>query len=154
MDGSAPASTAVAVGGAVAYGGALNIVPSGAFSLGQQFTLFSGSNTTNASNFAGISGSPGSGLAFSFANGVLSVVPAGPGGPATITNSYDAGTHILSLSWPAGQGWRLVSQTNNLSTGLNPNPSAWNTVPGYTDGSYSITIDPTKPTLFYRLVNP
>jgi hypothetical protein len=50
--------------------------------------------------------------------------------------------------------WRLVSQTNSLSAGLNANSANWGTVPGYTDGSYSITIDPTKPTVFYRLVYP
>ena len=83
---------------------------------------------------------------------VLNVTQVPVTGPVTITNSFNGST--LTLTWPAGQGWRLVSQTNSLSTGLNPNPSAWNTVPGYTDGSYSVTADPAKPTVFYRLVNP
>ena len=83
---------------------------------------------------------------------VLNVTQVPVTGPVTITNSFRGGT--LTLSWPVGQGWRLVSQTNSLSTGLNPNPSAWGTVPGYTDGSYSAAIDPAKPTVFYRLVNP
>lgn len=83
---------------------------------------------------------------------VLNVSQVPVAGPVTITNSFSGNT--LTLTWPAGQGWRLVSQTNSLSTGLNPNPNAWSTVPGYTDGSYSITTDPAKPTVFYRLVNP
>ena len=74
----------------------------------------------------------------------------GPTGSGTITNRISGGT--LTLTWPAGQQWRLVSQTNSLSTGLTS--SGWNTVPGGGDGSNSITINPAQPTVFYRLVNP
>jgi hypothetical protein len=84
--------------------------------------------------------------------GTLTVNGTGPSGPGTITNSVSGNT--LTLTWPAGQGWRLVGQTNNLSTGLKPNPSAWFTVPGGTDGSISITINHTNPTVFYRLIAP
>jgi hypothetical protein len=84
-------------------------------------------------------------------NGYLLVVP-GPSGPAHLTNSVSGTT--LSLSWPAGQGWRLVNQTNSLSAGLNPNPAAWSSVPGAGDGSATITIDPSKPAVFYKLVYP
>ena len=38
----------------------LSATHSGTFTLGQTFTLFSGTGATNASNFAGIEGSPGS----------------------------------------------------------------------------------------------
>ena len=71
---------------------------------------------------------------------------------ATITNSLSGNT--LSLTWPAGQGWRLVSQTNTPSAGLNPSPAAWSTVPGTTDGSYSVTVDASNGSVFYRLANP
>jgi hypothetical protein len=71
---------------------------------------------------------------------------------APITNRLNG--HMLNLTWPSGQGWRLVSQTNRLSAGLNPNPAAWGTVPGYTDGNYGVTLNPTNPAMFYRLVNP
>jgi hypothetical protein len=80
------------------------------------------------------------------------VLASGPTGPGTITNSISGST--LTLTWPAGQGWRLVSQTNSLSTGLNANSSAWSNVPGVSDGSATITIDPTQPTIFYRLIYP
>jgi fibronectin-binding autotransporter adhesin len=149
VNGSTLANSSVAAGGVVTYGGLLNLVPSGTFTNGQKFQLFSGAGATNASNFAGIAGSPGSGLAFSFTNGVLSVVAGGPSGPAPITSSYSGG--VLSLSWPAGQGWRLQMQTNSLSAGLNTN---W---VYQTDGSVSstnITVDATKPTAFYRLTYP
>ena len=84
-------------------------------------------------------------------SGYLLVKP-GPSGPAHLTTSV-SGT-ASSLSWPAGQGWRLVSQTNSLSTGLNPNPAAWSSVPGAGNGSATITIDPSKPAVFYQLVYP
>jgi fibronectin-binding autotransporter adhesin len=84
-------------------------------------------------------------------SGYLLVLP-GPSAPAHLTNSIAGST--LSLSWPAGMGWRLVCQTNSLSIGLNPNPAAWTTVPVLTDGSASLTVDPSRPSVFYRLVYP
>jgi autotransporter-associated beta strand protein len=81
-------------------------------------------------------------------NGYLRVI-SGPSGPAYITNSVSGS--YLSLSWQAGQGWRLQVQTNSLTTGLGTN---WFYV---TDGSVSSTnimIDATKPTVFYRLTYP
>ena len=149
VNGTTLAISSVTTGAGVTYGGVLNIVTNGTFTAGQQFVLFSGTGATNASNFASIAGSPGSGLLFSFTNGVVSVV-AGPSGPGTITNSISGNS--LHLAWPAGQGWRLEAQTNSLSTGLRT--TGWGTVSGTADGSYSVTIDPAKPTVFYRLVYP
>ena len=82
-------------------------------------------------------------------SGYLLVQSSGPTLPGIITNSLSGNT--LSLTWPAGQGWRLIGQTNGLTTGLGTN---WGTVTGGSDGSISITIDPNKPTVFYRLVYP
>ena len=113
VNGSTPANNRVALGAAVTYGGVLNIVPSGTFTNGQTFTLFSGAGAANASNFGSIAGSPGAGKAFGFTNGVLAVVSAGPSGPAVLTNHVGDG--VLSLSWPAGQGWRLQYQTDALT---------------------------------------
>ena len=84
--------------------------------------------------------------------GTLTVNGAGPSGPGTITNSVSG--NVLTLTWPAGQTWRLVGQTNSLSAGLNPSPGAWFTVPGGIDGSNSITINPANGTVFYKLVSP
>jgi hypothetical protein len=149
VNGTTPTNDLVVLGAAVTYGGVLKIVPTGSFTIGQTFTLFSGPGATDPSSFASVESSSGT---FSFTNGVLTVVTApvtGPSGPATLTNSYSAGT--LSLSWPGGQGWRLQQQTNALSTGLSTN---WEYL---TDGSLSstnITVDSTKPTVFYRLTYP
>jgi len=149
VNGSTTAHNAVAVGGDVAYAGVLAIETSGTFANGQSFTLFSGVGATAASNFASILGSPGAGLDFSFANGILSVVPAGPTGPAFISSHLSGGS--LNLTWPAGQGWTLQAQTNSATVGLHTN---WSNVIGASDGSYSITPDQTRPSVFYRLAYP
>jgi hypothetical protein len=60
----------------------------------------------------------------------------------------------LTFTWPSGQNWRLVGQTNSLSTGLNLDTNTWFNVPGGIDGSNSISIDPANPAVFYRLVWP
>jgi fibronectin-binding autotransporter adhesin len=135
----------------VSFGGTLTVTGSGTFVLGDSFKLFSAGSY--AGNFASTNlpgGLPG-GTQWNWnpANGVLSVVNSGPTGPAGLTNSISGST--LTLTWPAGQNWRLVSQTNDLSTGLS---GTWNTVPGVSDGSATITIDPAKPTVFYELVYP
>ena len=149
VNGSTATNDRIQLGAGVAYGGVLHIMPTGTFTNGQAFTLFSGTGVTNASNFSSIAGSPGAGLAFSFTNGVLSVVAApGPGSPATLTNFVSGGA--LHLSWPY-EGWILQCQTNSLSVGLSTN---W--VP-LTDGSVSSTnipIDGTRPGVFYRLAYP
>ena len=76
----------------------------------------------------------------------------GPSGPQPINASYNPSTGQLTLIWTPGLNWRLVSQTNNISTGLSP--TGWSTVSGVSDGSAVIAVDPTQPTVFYRLVYP
>jgi len=73
----------------------------------------------------------------------------GPTGPANLTNSVSGG--VLSLSWPSGQGWKLQMQTNSLSVGLGTN---WVYVTDGSTTSTNITINPAKPTVFYRLAYP
>jgi hypothetical protein len=148
VNGTTPANDAVAAGANVTYGGVLKIAPTGSFTIGQQFQLFSGAGATNTSKFASVQ-STGSGATFSFTNGVLTVLSVGPSGPAQLTNSVSGST--LSLSWPAGQGWRLQMQTNSLTTGLGTN---WVYISDGSISSTNITVDPTKPTVFYRLTYP
>jgi autotransporter-associated beta strand protein len=81
--------------------------------------------------------------------GSLLVQPIGPSGPAHLTNSVSGG--ILSLSWPAGQGWKLQMQTNSASVGLGTN---WVYVTDGTTSSTNITVNPSIPTAFFRLVYP
>jgi autotransporter-associated beta strand protein len=70
---------------------------------------------------------------------------AAPSGPAMLTSSVSGG--VLSLSWPAGQGWLLEYATNLVSTN-------WLPVTDSSVSSTNITIDPTQPSVFYRLVYP
>lgn len=149
VDGSAPTNDVVVLGSTVTYGGALKIVPTGSFTVGQTFTLFSGAGATNPSNFASVTSTGAA--TFSFTNGVLTVVSTGSvtPPPATLTNSLSGS--VLSLSWPAGAGWRLQAQTNALSTGIS---GSWSDVTDSSVSSTNITVDSTQPTVFYRLIYP
>jgi autotransporter-associated beta strand protein len=68
--------------------------------------------------------------------------------PAFLTNAILNGNQLV-LNWPAGQGWTLQIQTNDLVGGLSTN---WSTVilpasvPPYTN-----PINPASPAVFYRL---
>ena len=78
---------------------------------------------------------------------VLTVAPNVNTNPPPIIVSFNGTT--LSLNWPTNSGWTLQAQTNNLSTGIYTN---WVDVAGSTSiTSTNITVDPTKPTVFYRL---
>ncbi len=153
VDGTAATNDTVVLSlGAATYGGVLKIVPTGSFVNGQTFTLVNGTGATNASQFSSLIVSPTvSGTSFTFTNGVLTAVvaPVGPTGPGTITNSFSGGT--LSLSWPAGQGWRLQQQTNSLTTGLGTN---WTYVTDGSSSSTNIPVNSARPAVFYRLTYP
>ena len=149
------AANSVTVNGTLYPNGSVIQITSGTSLAVGTYTLF---------NYSGISGSFNATPVFDVAPAAtasivdtgsqiqLVIVTPGPSGPGTITNSISGST--LSLTWPTGQGWRLVSQTNDLTTGLNPDSSAWFTVPDVSDGSATITVDPTQPTVFYELVYP
>jgi autotransporter-associated beta strand protein len=151
VNGTTSAKDSVAAGASVTYGGVLRVVPTGTFTVGQAFTLFGGAGATSTSQFSSIqSDSPS--VSFTFTNGVLTVASVGGGTPPYLTNSISG--NKLILTWPAGQGYTLLAQTNSLSSGLNTNASAWKPVPGGIDGSNNITVNPANPTVFYKLQNP
>ncbi len=132
----------------VTYGGTLTVTNlSGTLALGDNFTLFTPG--ASASNFSNIVGSPGPGLGYSFANGVLSVVNGIPTTPTNITFSVSG--NVLTLSWPPSyKGWTLQAQTNSLSVGLGTN---WVNVPNSASViSTNITMNPATPAVFYRLM--
>ena len=131
----------------VIYGGTLTVTNlAGTLTTNDTFTLFSPG--ASASNFSSIVGSPGPGLAYSFANGVLSVVVGVANNPTNITARVSGGT--LTLSWPSDHtGWILQSQTNALGVGLSSN---WVDVAGSGASNTNVsTINPTNPAVFYRL---
>lgn len=85
-------------------------------------------------------------------NGTLVIVSTVNSNPTNIVYSVsnNGSANVLSLSWPVDHtGWYLQMQTNSLSTGLSTN---WVDVPGSSAiNSTNIVVDPTKPTVFYRL---
>ena len=66
---------------------------------------------------------------------------------------YGTSGNQLQLAWPADHtGWLLQAQTNTPGVGLSTN---WVTVPGSSSvNSWSITIDSTLGSVFFRLVYP
>jgi autotransporter-associated beta strand protein len=114
---------------------------------GDTFQLFKGAvSGFTATNLPALTGSMywSNNLAV---NGSITVVnPVNPNPP--VMSATCAGG-VLTLSWPANAGWTLQQQTNSLTKGLGTN---WVDVPGSAGmTSTNITIDLTKPTVFYRL---
>jgi autotransporter-associated beta strand protein len=61
----------------------------------------------------------------------------------------------LALSWPTNLGWILQSQTNALNVGLVVNSNAWFDISGSSSvTSTNYTLNPTNPTVFFRLRLP
>jgi autotransporter-associated beta strand protein len=138
----------------VSYGGTLVVTNvAGTLTAGNSFQLFSATAFTN--NFSAVTGVLPSGLGLSFdpSRGVLSVTSINTN-PTNIIAAVTGGN--LSLSWPADHtGWRLLIQTNHLAGGLSANTNDWTTVPGSAStNQVNITIDPTKPGEYYRMVYP
>jgi len=144
-----------AVNSALTVDGTLNVALLGnSFAAGDTFKLYSApAGLTVALTATNLPALPG-GLGWdttNLVNGVLHIIATVNSNPTNITASVSGNT--LTLSWPADHtGWTLECQTNALSTGLNP-AGTWFTVPGSTSvNTESITMDPTKGTVFYRLV--
>lgn len=146
VNGTTPANDSVVLGSSVTYGGVLNIKTNGTFAANEKFVLFSGTGATNTGNFASIAGSPGPNLAFTFTNGVLSVVSVASAPPQL---SFTQTGSTLNFSWTDAT-YKLQSQTNSLATGLAPN--GWSDYPGGgTSPVNGVTVDPKQPTVFFRL---
>ena len=150
-------SSKLVAGGSIGLGGTLTINNGGpAFAVGNSFTLLSAGTITGS--FASISpATPGAGLAWNttgLATGVLSVVSGVASNPTNI--SYTLTGTTLSLTWPTDHlGWILQSQTNAATVGLIVNSNAWTDVAGSASStSATITVDSTKPTVFFRLRQP
>lgn len=129
------------------YGGTLTVNNlAGTLAAGQSYTLFSA--TTHTGTFASFSpANPNNdtALAWSFANGVLSVVNATVAQP-TLNVSQTGNT--LTFNWTGS--FKLQSQTNSLSTGLSNN---WSDYPGGATSPVNITINPANGSVFFRLID-
>ena len=146
----------VALGSAAAnYGGTLVVsnitTDANTLAAGDTFTLFSAGS--HAGIFTSIVGSPGSGLGYTFTNGVLTVVTTLNPNPPVMQFSVSGGS--LYLSWPTNAGWLLQRQTNNLAGGISSTPADWETLAATASTtSTNFLVDPAKPTEFYRMIKP
>jgi len=87
-------------------------------------------------------------------NGTLAVVSLISTVPTNIVWSL-TGTNLV-LAWPADHlGWRLLVQTNNLSSGVSLNTNDWAVILNSAGtNQVSLPIDPTQTDEFFRLVYP
>ena len=152
--GSAQADKIEVTGGSpINYGGSLVVSNVGAPLLaGDSFTLFTAA--THNGSFDSIVGSPGAGLAYSFTNGVLSVVSTVASDPTNITASLssDLSGNTLTLAWPSSHlGWLLQSQTNNVDGSLTNDPAAWFDRPGSTLVNLLSITNPSDLAVYFRM---
>ena len=141
------------------YGGTIVISNVGAQALtnGTILPLFSAASYTPGSVV--VQPSPGFGLrwdtSYLAVNGTLRVTTVSTT-PVPIVSSVSGGGTTLDLSWPLDHtGWRLQTQTNNLSVGLTMASNTWHDVPGSTaTNAVSIPISKLNPTVFFRLLHP
>jgi autotransporter-associated beta strand protein len=134
------------------YGGTLVLRNlAGNLAANDSFTLFQAFSYNGAFSSV-VSDTPGQTVTWDLSqlavNGTVKVVTAVPA-PPTITPVVSGGN--LTLAWPANQtGWTLQEQINPVTVGISTN---WVTVPGSTTtNQMTLPIDPTKGTVFFRLV--
>jgi fibronectin-binding autotransporter adhesin len=129
--------------GSITYGGTLNLVNlGGPLSPGASFKLF------NASGYLGSFSNlnpptPGAGQTWDLTelnNGVIKV--AGTSGPKL---NFGVTNGVITMSWPAG--YKLIWQTNALTTGLSTN---WVDYPN-TSNPININVTPSIPSAFFGL---
>jgi hypothetical protein len=135
------------------YGGTLTINNlSGTLAAPDSFTLFSAATHSGSiTNFS--PATPGTGLTWSFTNGVLSVVSVSMVNTNSTNIVYSVSGPNEIICWPTDHiGWRLQVQTNTLAVGLSTN---WVdvAVPGG-NSCYTNTLNPVNQSVFYRMVYP
>jgi autotransporter-associated beta strand protein len=137
------------------YCGTLTVITNAntsALASGDSFPLFSAASFSGHFTATNLPALP-TGLKWNWnsAIGALSVVTAVNPNPTNIVFSVTG--NEMTLTWPADHtGWTLQCQTNVMTVGLNVNSNAWFNVPGSTGVNTNyITIDPTQPTVFYRM---
>ena len=150
-----PANSSVSVANKVTFGGTLSLVLNGRAPVATDtFKLFTAATYEGA--FTSIfPSSPGAGLTWNTStlttDGTLRILSNVNTAPAPV--SFVVNGNQIDLSWPADRtGWRLEAQTNSVQVGLSSN---WVTVTGsHTNNHFTVPINPTNGSVFYRLVYP
>jgi fibronectin-binding autotransporter adhesin len=135
----------VVVATMINYGGTLTVNDlGGGLVAGDSFTIVTAGSHTG--DFTSIVGSPGPGLGWQFnpITGVLSVISVVVNPPTLL---YSLTGNTLTLSWTE-PGYKLIGQTNSLSTGLGAN---WGDVPGGNTSPVNIEIDPANGAAYFGL---
>ncbi|HLX94105.1 MAG TPA: autotransporter-associated beta strand repeat-containing protein [Verrucomicrobiae bacterium] len=160
---TAQADRIVVTGGnPINYGGSLVVSNvDGPLLAGDSFTIFSAASQNGS--FSSIVGSPGTGLAYSFNNGVLSVVSTGAYATnstptnvtatiSTVGDSNDGFTNTIAIAWPSDHtGWLLQSQTNDVDGSISTNPAAWFDLPASASVNLLNITNPTDLAVYYRM---
>lgn len=154
-------SNSITLGAASTYGGVLNIVANGTFTLGQTFNLYTGSGAVSASKFASITGNPGTGLLFSFTNGVLKVVSSGPTLTSVTPNpvvgsSFPVTLNLTGSGFTGATAVLLTNLTTSASGSYLPTVNSGSSisvsfVPGTSASSWNATVvngAPSSPVAF------
>jgi len=90
-------------------------------------------------------------------NGRITLVSGAPANqtPTNMVYNLSANRTTLTIGWPASQiGWRLVYQSNSVTTGLLTNSTDWITVPGSTNSNSAIITVGDTNEVFFQLVYP
>jgi autotransporter-associated beta strand protein len=139
--------------GTLTPGGSLMLTNVGVEALvpGDTFKLFAAA-TFGAGSFASVELPRISGVAWDTSRlnteGIVMAIAGEPGQPPSLDLTSSNGN--LTISWPTNYAtYALQAQTNNPGEGLSP---GWFPVPGVTNNSFTIPIDATTGSVFYRLL--
>ena len=157
--GSTLTNDLLTVKGFMTRGGSLIVTNVGAtpLAVGDSFTLFNATNATGS--FSSTALPPlAPGLAWTnrlAVNGSIQVIQSVNLAATNLTALVTGGTN-LSLSWPADHtGWRLLTQTNHLGSGVSANTNDWMTVAGSSfTNQVSLPISVAVPGGYYKLIYP
>ncbi len=134
------------------YNSHLNVIDTGTPPVsGSVYQIFNAGNYGGA--FASVSLPPLSG-GLSWVNnlatsGSIMVTGGGGGGKPAIMSSAAGGQLTLSWNTTTYPGYSVQVQTNKAGVG-----STWTAAPGGSVSPYIVTINPTNPAVFYRLMHP